>query len=331
MLINTILKADLFLFDGGAASAGTASAGATDSTGAATQNSEGETFGDDVIPWDLVGGKPEGFGENEGNTEPSQGAVAPTEKVADNSQSDIDSYEKAKERYRDEYEKDIQRHIDRRFKTANKEIKNLTDELGSLKQLRDMVARKYPGVDVNDTQALLNAVQGDDSYLRQRAIDNGTTVEEERAQLERDREMDSLRQRVAKMDEANEQRETAAELNRQSLELQKVYPNFDLQEALQDDTFCECLAFSKSAKGVEDVKLAYEIAFKDRILQSAVQQTVDSTKVAVAENLRANQYMPPQAGRNNTSVANSNNAQKFTTEELAQMAYDGVDISKYLD
>lgn len=330
MLIYTNLKADLFMFDGGAAAAGTASTGATDSDGQTTQAFGAETPGDEVIPWELIGGKPEGLGVNEGADTSSQGAQAPKETVSDDTLSDIDSFEKAKEKFREQYEQDVRKHIDRRFKKSNQEIQNLNDELAPLRQLKEMVARKYPGVDVNDTQALLSAVQGDDSYLRQRAIDNGTTVEEERAAIERAREMETLRQRNAKLEAENDKRVTLAELHRQGNELMKEYPDFDLQEALQNDTFRECLAFSKSAEGVENVKLAYEIAFKDRILQSAVQQTADSTRVAVAENLRANQYMPSQAGRSDTSRANGN-TQKYSVEELAQMAYDGVDISKYLD
>ena len=328
MLIYTNLYADLFMFDGGAASAGTAGASAA-GNGSATQASDTDVAGDEVIPWDLVGGKPEGLGDIEGNTEPSQGEVTPTEDVTDDSQSDIDSYEKAKEKFRSEYEQDIQKHIDRRFKKSKQEIESLSTEIGPLRQLKEMVARKYPGVDVNDTQALLSAVQGDDSYLRQRAIDNGTTVEEERAAIERDRELQTMRTRMAEMEAANEQRKTAVELNRQGEELKGVYPDFDLQEALKNDTFCECLAFSKSAEGVENVKLAYEVAFRDRILQSAVQQTVDSTKAAVAENLRASQYMPSQAGRSDTARANG--TQKYSVDELVQMAEDGVDISKFLD
>ncbi len=311
MRLFEIMKAKLDLFEGGAA-AGTSGASTDGAVSQGAVNSQ-----DANIPWELVGGKPtEITGDN---------AVSNSEVVVQEEPPVVaDSWEKAKELYGEDYKQDVEKQVKRRLKSATTENQKLKTANDGYQQLADFIAARYPNVDKSNPVALLEAMKGDDTYLRQRAIDNGTTVEQERAAYERDVEVSQIRERA----ERAEQALRAADIQRQESVVKKKYPDFDLSSALENPDFCDQLAFTRASKGKEDVMAAYEAAFREQILEAAVQQSAKKTKEAVSQNMRANQFMPSPPGNNSGHQATQNDVHQYSVDEIVAMAEQGVDISK---
>lgn len=317
-----VLKADLKIFDGGAA--GTASASAGDSGSAAPGVSDVNTG--DNIPWHLLkGGKPQELvQEDEG---------APSTKVSSASDNEInaESWKKAKDTFGDFYKKDVETQVKRRMKNAQTEIDGMKPELEALRKIRDSVAVKYPDIDVSDSEALLNAINGDDSYLRQRALDNGRTIEQERADIAQKAELEALRAADRQRQQADALRQRAEVISRQVAEVKEIYPDFDLEKAYENEDFQYQMAFHQQVKGTPNVRAAYEAAFGPKLREQAVHQAADATKQAISQNLIANQYMPSTAGKSSSGKApvSQFDISKMSARELADRAYAGEDISKY--
>lgn len=320
-MLKHILYADLRLFDG--AAAGTAGAAGAD--GAAASDA-GKSAPDDNIPWDrLKGGMPSELME-EGET----GAQS-TEGGSVNTPVSAESWQKAKEMFREDYQKDVENSVKRRLKNTQTEKDALQKEVESLRKLRDHISLKYPDVNKDDNEALFEAVKGDDIYLKQRALDNGRTVEQELLDVDRQRELESLRARVEKQQETEALRAQAQEVHRQVAELQKIYPDFTLEKAYENEDFGLQMAFYQKVKGTPNVRAAYEAAFGEELRKQAIHQTADATKAAISQNIRANQYMPSTAGKSSTSKAQVSefDISNISARELVERKRNGEDISKY--
>lgn len=318
-MLNKILKTNLFLFDGEGAPA-SAEAG----TASSVQGETGSNL-DAQLPWNLLKKKPTGLDELIGEKQENTAEGEPA-----NAQGELKQEEKAEKTYT---QKDVDAHVKRRLKSANTEIDNLKKSNGKMQEVIDYLAQKYPGVDKSDMGALLEAVKSDESILRQKAIDNGTSVEQERSAYENSIELRKANQRIAELEAEKSRRATKFELNRQSQELRSTYPDFDLNAAMENDRFIQMLAFTKQSEGVENVRAAYEFAFSDQLRKQAIQQTVDKTKAAISQNRKAKQYMPSPPGSVGSNTKASTGevfAGGITPKELADMALRGIDISKYL-
>lgn len=320
-MLKHILYADLRLFDG--AAAGTAGAAGAD--GAAASDA-GKSAPGDNIPWDrLKGGMPSELME-EGET----GAES-TEGGSVNTPVSAESWQKAKEMFREDYQKDVENSVKRRLKNTQTEKDALQKEVESLRKLRDHISLKYPDVNKDDNEALFEAVKGDDIYLKQRALDNGRTVEQELIDVDRQRELESLRARFEKQQETEALRAQAQEVHRQVAELQKIYPDFTLEKAYENEDFGLQMAFYQKVKGTPNVRAAYEAAFGEELRKQAIHQTADATKAAISQNIRANQYMPSTAGKSSTSKAQVSefDISNISARELVERKRNGEDISKY--
>lgn len=325
MLIkNLLLRADLRLFEG--AAAGTAAGGTAGSDAGSAASDAGKSATDGKIPWEMLkGGMPQELME-EGET----GAEG-THEGSEETPVSAESWEKAKELFREDYQKDVENSVKRRLKNTQNENKSLLEEVEALRKLRDHVSLKYPGVDKNDSKALFDAVKGDESYLKQRALDNGRTVEQESQDIERQMELERLRERVRKQDESEALRVMAEEVHRQVLEVQKIYPDFNLEKAYENETFGLQMAFYEKVMGKPDVKAAYEAAFGEELRKQAVHQTADATKEAISQNLMANRYMPSTAGKSSSGKASVSefDISNMSARDIAEMKYSGGDISKF--
>ena len=317
-----ILKADLMIFDGGAA--GTAATSTGDS-GSATPGGSDASTGDN-IPWHMLkGGKPQELVQED------EGAVSTEGGSANDAEVNAESWKRAKDLHADLYKSDVESQVRRRMKTAQKEMDGMKSELETLRKIRDSVAVKYSDVDVNDSKALLDAINGDDSYLRQRALDNGRTIEQERADIAQKAELETLRAAERQRQQADELRQRAEIISRQVAEVKAVYPDFDLEKAYENEDFQYQMAFHQQVKGTPNVRAAYEAAFGAQLREQAAHQAADITKQAISQNLIANQYMPSTAGKSSSGKASVSeyDITNMSARELADRAYAGEDISKY--
>lgn len=307
-----LIKADLLLFDGD-------SAGTTGESTAVTQqgNASKPTMQNPNIPWHLLRNKPAGLED----AAKADGVQEGTQQEGEAAKQAKPTYEEMKELYKAEYQKDISSQFGRRMKTANSEIEKLKKSNSQMQDIMNLIGNKYPGVDVTNPEALMQAVKSDESFFRQKAIDNGTSVEEEQFTFAKERELTDAKERLQKYETERAQQQSRQRILQQSKELKAEYPDFDLDVALENAEFRAMLTFTRKAKGVENVKEAYEFAFRNELRDKAIKQTVDKTKEAVSQNRKAKQYMPSPPGATGKTVNSDVSAfHGMSAKEIAQKA-----------
>lgn len=317
-----LIKADLLLFDGD-------SAGTAGGSGAVTQQggTPKPTVENPNIPLHLLRNKPAGLetiakGNDVQESTQQEGEVEKQAKP---------TYEEMKELYKAEYQKDVSSHVGRRMKTANTEIEKLKKSNSQMQDIMNLIGNKYPGVDVTNPEALMQAVKSDESFFRQKAIDNGTSVEEEQFTFAKERELSDAKERLQKYETERAQQQSRQRILQQSKELKAEYPDFDLDSALENADFRAMLTFTRKAKGAENVKEAYEFAFRNELRDKAIKQTVDKTKEAVSQNRKAKQFMPSPPGTTGKTVnSDASMLQSMSAKEIAKKVRTGTNLIDFL-
>ena len=194
--------------------------------------------------------------------------------------------------YKDLYDAKMQDTIQKRLKGH----KELTDKLNALNPTIEMMAKKY-GVDANDIEGLNKAVQEDDSYYEQEALEKGLTVQQLKEIRKMERENADLK---AQMEEAQRQengKKLYAAWMQQAEEAKKVYPSFDMRAEMNNPKFVDLL------RSNIDVRTAYEVLHKDEIIPAAMQFTAKTVESKLAKSIAANGARPSENGMSSQSAA----------------------------
>lgn len=195
-----------------------------------------------------------------------------------------------KGQYKDLYDAKMQDTIQKRLKGQ----KEVVDKFNSLTPTLELLASKY-GVDVGDIEALNAAIEEDDSFYEQEALDRGMTVKDYKAFKKMEKENAALK---AQMDEAQKQengKKLFAQWMQQADETKKVYPSFNLEAEMNNQKFLDLL------KSNVDVRTAYEVTHKDEIIAGAMQFTAKTVEQKVANKIAANGARPVENGMSSQS------------------------------
>ena len=194
--------------------------------------------------------------------------------------------------YKDLYDAKVQDTVQKRLKST----KETVDKYNALAPTLEILANKY-GVDVNDINALNTAIEDDDAYFEEEALEKGVTVqqlkeirkmEKENAELKRQMQEQTAQQNASKLYSAwMEQAEKA----------KMVYPSFDLRAEMQNPRFVDLL------KSNVDVRTAYEVLHKDEIIPAAMQFTAQKVEQKLTNKMIANGARPTENGINSQSAA----------------------------
>ena len=95
------------------------------------------------------------------------------------------------------------------------------------------------------------------------------------------------------------------------MELQQLYPNFDLTKELENDEFREDALHSG-----KPLRKVYEAAHLDEILQGAVQTTAQKVRESVTNNIRARGMRPAENGTKIGSVSVKKNVNDLTDKDI---------------
>ena len=194
--------------------------------------------------------------------------------------------------YKDLYDAKVQDTIQKRLKGQ----KEIVDKYNSLNPTLEMMAKKY-GVDANDIEALNKAIQEDDSYYEQEALEKGMTVQQLKEIKKMERENADLK---AQMEEAQRQengKKLYAAWMQQADEAKKVYPSFDLRAEMENTKFVDLL------RSNIDVRTAYEVLHKDEIIPAAMQFTAQAVESKLAKKIASNGARPSENGMASQSAA----------------------------
>ena len=262
----------------------------------------------------------EGAGAGDGGTAEGQGAtagVASQQKAVSNPLADVKygiqeeaapiaevqnntavldrkaEFEKLiKGEYKDLYDERMQDTIQKRLKGS----KETVDKYNALTPTLEMLAKKY-GVDAGDIESLNKAIQEDDSYYEEEALEKGITVQQLKEIRKMERENAALK---AQMEEAQRQengKKLYATWMQQAEEAKKVYPSFDIQTEMNNPKFVDLL------RSNIDVRTAYEVLHKDDIIRGAMQFTAQTVESKIAKKVASNGVRPAENGMSSQSAA----------------------------
>lgn len=193
--------------------------------------------------------------------------------------------------YKAEYDARVQDTIQKRLKGS----KETVDKFNALAPTLELLANKY-GVDAGDIEGLNKAIEEDDSYFEEEALERGMTVKDLKKVRAMERENAELK---AQMQEAQRQengKKLYAAWMQQADDAKKVYPSFDLRTEMENPRFVDLL------RSNIDVRTAYEVLHKDEIIPAAMQFTAKTVESKIAKKIAANGARPTENGMSSQSA-----------------------------
>ena len=212
--------------------------------------------------------------------------------------------------YKDLYDARVQDTIQRRLKGNEATVQ----KFNALAPVLDLLADKY-GVDANDVSALSKAIEDDETFYEDEALEKGLTVEQVKAIRKMERENAQLR---AEMNaQRNHERANAqyAAWMQQAEQVKAIYPSFDLAAEIQNEQFRNLLQSNVP------VQTAYEVIHKDEIIPAAMHFTAQKVTEKVANAVRAGQRRPAEgAMASTTAVQTKSDVSQLTRADREEIA-----------
>lgn len=198
-----------------------------------------------------------------------------------------EEWKSIREKYKDQYGRDVQNAIQDRFKNS----RNSDAALDKLQPALDALI-KMRGLKEGDYDALVNNILDDDSLYEDEAMERGVSIDTMRQikQLERDNEQ--MRQREQ---QSFEQQQFAAHIQllaTQGERLKEIYPNFDLRTELQNPTFAR---LTQPGSGI-DVQTAFEVVHHGEIQAATNEAIAQQTRQQLANSIASKARRPVEAG-----------------------------------
>ena len=195
--------------------------------------------------------------------------------------------------YKDLYDARVQDTIQKRLKST----KETVDKYNELAPTLDMLARKYGISDASDIKALNKAIEEDDSYYEDEALEKGITVEQLKSIRKMERENAELKRQMSERAKQEQAERDVARWMEQANEAKKTFPTLDLGEELKNPQFIGLL------KSGVDVGTAYFAMHHDNLVPQAMQFTAKQVEQKLTNKLIANGARPSENGINSQASA----------------------------
>lgn len=188
-----------------------------------------------------------------------------------------------------DYNREMQATIQARLRTAKK----AEEDMGKLAPAIELLARKY-GLDAAhmDYDALTKAINDDNDYYEDKALEMGVSVETAKKIDQTERQ--TAREAAEKQRTLEQQRieEHFRKLTQQGEDLKKTFGSFDLMKELQNPVFAR-MTSPGVGLSVED---AYYAIHRKEIQAAAMQVTAKKTAEKLAASIQSGQRRPAENG-----------------------------------
>ena len=193
--------------------------------------------------------------------------------------------------YKDLYDARMQETIQKRLKGT----KETVDKYNALTPTLEILAKKY-GVDATNVEALNKAIEEDDSYFEEEALEKGITVEQLKEIRKMERENADLKRQMQEQTRKDNAAQQYAAWMKQAEEAKKLYPSLNLDVETQNPQFRQLLL-----SGV-DVGSAYLVVHKDEVIPAAMQYTAKTVEQKLTNKVIANGARPAENGNSSQSA-----------------------------
>lgn len=187
--------------------------------------------------------------------------------------------------FKDLYDAKMQDTIQKRLKGS----KETVDKYNALSPTLELLAKKY-GVDAADINALNKAIEEDDSYYEEEALEKNMSVQQLKEIKKMERENADLKRQMAEQERQENANRLYSKWMQESEAMKSVYPAFDLRTELQNPRFTDLL------RNNVDVRTAYEVLHKDEIIPAAMQFTAKTVEQKLTNKIIANGARPVENG-----------------------------------
>lgn len=210
--------------------------------------------------------------------------------------------------YKDFFTERTQEIINKRFK----ETKTLQSELERTKPILEMLSGKYGAQDID---ALSKAIQEDESYYQDEAMEKGLTVEQLKEYKKLERENAEFRRTVEKAEADQKATEIMNQWTEESEKLKEIYPTFDFETEIENNDFGKLLRAGIS------IKTAFEAVHMGELVGGAMYQAAQKTKEKVVHGIQSRNARPIENGLSSQSgVIVKNDVSKLTPKDRAEIA-----------
>lgn len=281
--IFDIRRLDLQLFADGAG-AGDGGTGADGATGVIATVAASQTKGAKANPLADVKYGVQASAKSE--------ATPPVAEVAKDTDRETRFAEMIKGEYKDLYDQRVQDTVQKRLKGT----KETVERYEALAPTLEMLAKKY-GVDANDIKALNKAIEEDDAYYEEEALEKGITVDQLKSIRKMERENADLKRQMQEQSRRENASKLYAAWMDQAQQAKSVYPSLDLETELKNPKFVDLL------RSNVDVKTAFEVLHKDEIIPAAMQYTAKAVEQKIANRMIANGARPTENGNSSQSAS----------------------------
>ena len=219
---------------------------------------------------------------------------APAAEVQETTTTDPNAeFEKLiKGQYKQQYDQKVQDTIQKRLKGTRETVEKYT----ALQPVLEILAKKH-GVAAGDIDALTKAIEADDSYFEQEAMELGMSVKQLKELRSAQRENADLRRQIQERQKQENAEKIYSTWMQQAEETKKVYPGFDLRAELGNSKFLDLLNSNI------DVRTAYEVLHKDDIIPAAMQFAAKTVESKIASKIASGASRPAENGMNSGSAA----------------------------
>ena len=289
ILFPMILNLQLFGEGAGGGDGGTGAEGATGATATAAVSQKGAKNPLANVKYGI---------QEEASTE------SPSPEVKQTATEDRNARFEAliKGEFKDLYDAKMQDTIQKRLKGS----KETVDKYNALSPTLEMLAKKY-GVDASDINALNKAIEEDDSYYEEEALEKNMSVQQLKEIKKMERENADLKRQMQEQERQENANRLYSKWMQESEAMKSVYPSFDLRTELQNPRFTDLL------RNNVDVRTAYEVLHKDEIIPAAMQFTAKTVEQKLTNKIIANGARPVENG-------NSSQASTVVKSDVSQLS-----------
>ena len=207
-----------------------------------------------------------------------------------------------------EYNAEMQKVVQARTAKSKQSV----DSMEKLQPAIQMLAKKY-GLEATDIEGISKAVVDDDEYYEERALEMGVSTDVVK-QLDNAERVTRIAEEQ-KQQFINEQKlnEHIAGLQKQAIELQQKYPEFDLRKELDNPRFARMTAPDQ----MFSLEEAYELIHRDEIKENIRQAALRASQQQISNAIQSNRSRPNETVSNaSVSTFDYRNASKEQREAL---------------
>ena len=200
----------------------------------------------------------------------------------------------------DEYKEEHKAYMDKTIQSRLKKYKDIEAKDSKMSQVLSVVAQKYnldPSAE-DYLDKLSEAVNADDAYVEEYAIEHNISNEEARERINMQKKLDSYEAEKRAREEEEARNARTQRLFESAARTKAVYPEFDLDTEMQNEMFVKLCKTTN-----EDTLAAYRVVHHNELLQRQGLAISQKASQQIANAVASNSNRPVENGLSSQASA----------------------------